>query len=148
MPECVQAMGDHDGRPSCGQLLHDFHQIRFRPGVQRAGGLIKDDDRRVPQECASQSDPLSLSARKAGASFSPACRICNLKVWKRFPKRLDIVSASPDMLSSAGLWGLDSTRWNSRNALKLRPTRPGPDGPWIARNYDGRGMLEISSPPH
>jgi hypothetical protein len=31
--------------------------------------------------------------------------------------------------------------------LKLRPPQGAPDGPWIARTYRGRGMLEISNPP-
>ena len=46
-----------------------FHHIEFRFGIQRAGGLIQDDDRRILRKRTGDFQPLPLSAGKVFPVF-------------------------------------------------------------------------------
>jgi len=70
MAQRLEAVRDHDSRPAGSQPLHDVNQVGFRSGVEGAGGLIKDDDGGIPEECAGQGNPLSLPTGKTGATIA------------------------------------------------------------------------------
>ena len=63
-------MGDDDDRPALGDLLHVTLDHPLALVIERAGGLIEDQDARIHCQCASDGNALSLSARKARATFA------------------------------------------------------------------------------
>src|SRR5579884_3266207 len=63
-------MRDDEGRSSSHDLLKRGNQISFGANVERAGGLVEDEQRSVFQKCARDGKALPLSAGEARASFS------------------------------------------------------------------------------
>ena len=59
-----------DRGPAAAKFFHGFLNERFRFIVQRAGGFIKDQHRRIFQEDPRKTDPLFLSAGKTHAIFT------------------------------------------------------------------------------
>ena len=58
-------MGDeHHGIPLLIQLLEEPQHLPARPGIQRAGGLISQNDRRVAHQRPRDGYALLLAARK------------------------------------------------------------------------------------
>ena len=58
-------MGDeHHGIPLLIQLLEEAQHLPARPGIQRAGGLIRQNDRGIPRQCSRDGYPLLLTAGK------------------------------------------------------------------------------------
>jgi hypothetical protein len=53
-------VGDQDHGPAGHQGLDDRHDLPRDDRVEMGGGLVKQQQRRVPQERASQGDPLPL----------------------------------------------------------------------------------------
>lgn len=65
-----ESVCDRDG---CSVFSENFQTLlnpAFTFVVQCAGGLIKDQDRRIFQEHAGNGDPLFLTAGKTGSAFS------------------------------------------------------------------------------
>ena len=65
-----EAVGDHQH----GALAHQpVDRLLHQPlgfGVERAGGLVEDEDRRVAQQRAGDGDPLPLTAGEPGAPLA------------------------------------------------------------------------------
>ena len=65
-----EPVSDHQHRP----LRHEpVDRLLHQPlglGVERAGGLVEDEDRRVAEERPRDGDPLPLSAREPGAALA------------------------------------------------------------------------------
>ena len=56
-------MGDeHHGIPLLIQLLEEPQHLPARPGIQRAGGLIRQNDRGIPRQRSCDGYPLLLTA--------------------------------------------------------------------------------------
>ncbi len=57
-----RAVSDHE----CGAALHKLVEAvlnhGFRFGVERAGGLVEDENARLGQQCACDGKPLALAA--------------------------------------------------------------------------------------
>src|SRR5580704_5210792 len=62
-----------------GKSLKDFV---LRPGIQRRGRLVENENLRVPQISARQRDLLPLAARKIGAALEPATQQLVVAVWQ------------------------------------------------------------------
>ena len=56
-----QAMRDHQRGAVLHQSLHGFLDQALRFGIQRAGGLVEDQDRRVLEDRARDGDALALA---------------------------------------------------------------------------------------
>src|SRR5690606_15196818 len=65
-----QAVGDHQGGAAVHQPLQRRLHDGFALGVQRAGRLVQQQDRRVLQEGAGDGDALALAAGQAGARLA------------------------------------------------------------------------------
>jgi len=53
--------------PSRHQSIHGLLNQRLGLGVQAGGGFIENQDGRIGQECAGESDALTLAARQLDA---------------------------------------------------------------------------------
>ena len=65
-----QAMGDDHGGAAGHQTVEREPHLGFAFGIEGAGGLVEQDDRRVLQKGASDGDPLALTAGEPGAGLS------------------------------------------------------------------------------
>src|SRR5438034_1253975 len=61
-PRGGEPVRDDEGRASAGQTLQRVEDQSLRFRIQRAGGLVEDEDRRVPQKRACEGEPLALAA--------------------------------------------------------------------------------------
>src|SRR4051794_23780762 len=65
-----EAMGDHEG----GAALHHFVEsgihLRLGDGVECAGRLVQDQDRRILQQCTCDRQPLALAAGQHAAALA------------------------------------------------------------------------------
>ena len=59
-------MGDDQHRALLHQSLDGLLHQPLRFGVERAGGLVQDEDRWIAQQRAGDRDPLALAARETG----------------------------------------------------------------------------------
>ena len=66
----VEAMGDGDDSSSLHQLAGGFFEQGFGFGVERGGGFVENQNRRVFEEGAGEGKALGLSAGEAGAAFA------------------------------------------------------------------------------
>jgi hypothetical protein len=72
------AGGAHGGEPVCdhqrGAVLHQpLERVldqAFAFGVERGGGFVEQQDRRVAEQCAGDGETLALAAREARAAFA------------------------------------------------------------------------------
>ena len=55
-------MGDHDNQPVFGHLAQDLHNLETGFAVQRAGGLVRQQDFRIVDQCPGNRHPLHLAA--------------------------------------------------------------------------------------
>ena len=62
---------DDDRRSPCCKVTETFEPIRFSPGVERAGRLVENDDRRASQKRARERNPLPLAHAKLSPSGEP-----------------------------------------------------------------------------
>ena len=62
---------EHDGVATLVQIGQSGHDDVPGLGVQVAGGLIGEDQRRVVDECPRDSDPLSLASGQLVGEVSP-----------------------------------------------------------------------------
>src|SRR5436305_15179872 len=62
-------MSDHERCPSSHHFLHGRQQIGFRAYIERAGGLIQDEQRSVFQDRARDSKPLPLASGKTRSAL-------------------------------------------------------------------------------
>ena len=60
-------VGDEDARAAAHQAVQALQHLVLAVGVERGGGLVEDDDRRVAQQRAGDADALALAAGQAGA---------------------------------------------------------------------------------
>ena len=60
---CCQSMCDDQRRAALHHLFERDQQLRFGPGVERAGRLIEDQDRRVLEQRPRDRYALALAAR-------------------------------------------------------------------------------------
>ena len=61
----VVLVGDQDDRLAAGvELVEDLHDLLAGPGVEVAGRLVGEDDRRAVDQGAGDGDALALSARE------------------------------------------------------------------------------------
>ena len=60
----LKPMGDGDRRAALDQVVERFLDLALGLGVDRAGGLVEDQDPRVDQQGAGDRNPLPLAARK------------------------------------------------------------------------------------
>ena len=65
-----QAVGDDENRTSFGDLRHVLLDDPLAFIVERARGLVEDQDPRLAQQCASNRDALALAAGQAAATFA------------------------------------------------------------------------------
>src|SRR5579883_271936 len=65
-------MGDQNRHAALGQLREPAEDLVFRQGVQRGRGFVQDQNLRVAQIRARQSELLPLTTRKVHAAFKPA----------------------------------------------------------------------------
>jgi hypothetical protein len=63
-------MGDDERGPPFHQQLHRVDDGRFSLGVERAGRLVQDEDRRIFQERTGERDALTFASRKEHATLS------------------------------------------------------------------------------
>src|SRR5208283_3232795 len=56
-----ESVSDNEGSPAGGQRFQSLHDKGFRLGVNRGGRLIENQNRRVSQNSAGNSDALPLS---------------------------------------------------------------------------------------
>ncbi len=70
LPDGGKPVGDGDGCPVFRQIFQAFLDPAFTFIVQGAGGLVKDQDRRILQEHPGNGDPLFLSAGKTGSPLA------------------------------------------------------------------------------
>jgi hypothetical protein len=68
VPDGVVAVGDQQHRAAGVQGTDAVEQVVLGPGVQRRGGLVEDDQRRVPDECPGQRDALPLADGQVAAA--------------------------------------------------------------------------------
>jgi hypothetical protein len=65
-----QAVGDRDRRPALREAVERLLDESLGLGVERAGRLVEDQDRRVAEDRASDRDPLLLAAGEAVAALA------------------------------------------------------------------------------
>ena len=65
-----QAVGDQERRAAGHQPLQRLLHLRLALGVERAGRLVEQQDRRVLQEGAGDGDPLALAAGQPRAGLA------------------------------------------------------------------------------
>ena len=65
-----EPVGDHQHGPVLHQAIDRLLDQSLRFGVEGAGGLVEDQDRRVAQQCPGDRDPLALSAGQTGAPLA------------------------------------------------------------------------------
>ena len=73
-----EAVGDDDGGAALAEFIERFLHACFGIGVQRAGGFVEQEDRRVFEDGAGDGDALALTARKVRA-FGPGLRIVSAR---------------------------------------------------------------------
>src|SRR5205085_9594675 len=56
---------DHEGLAHAPELLHELLELDARPGIEARGGLVEEQQHRVVQETARESEALSHAAREA-----------------------------------------------------------------------------------
>ena len=64
-----EAMSNHEGGLPAHKKTQGFVQLPFGDGVQPGSWLVENQDRRIPQECASEGDTLLLAAGEVSAAF-------------------------------------------------------------------------------
>ena len=57
-----EPVGDHESRASLHHFVESGVNLGFGDGIQRAGRLIEDQDRRIFQQCPRDRQPLPLAA--------------------------------------------------------------------------------------
>src|ERR1700687_5659201 len=57
-----EPVGDHESRASLHHFIESGVNLGFGDGIQRAGRLIEDQDRRILQQCPRDLQPLPLAA--------------------------------------------------------------------------------------
>src|SRR6267143_2155231 len=72
----AQTVGDHQGGAVPGGGFQRINNQPFGCGVEAAGWLIKNQNRRIAQDGSSDGNSLLLSAGEAGASFRYARFVC------------------------------------------------------------------------
>src|SRR5690242_13718825 len=60
--ERAEPVSDHEARPTGHQALHRLEDAGLRLDVDRARGLVENQDRRVQEEGAGKRYPLALAA--------------------------------------------------------------------------------------
>ena len=70
----VQAMGDDDGGAVLAEMLDRLLHLLFGFRIQRRGGFIEQDDRRILDQRAGDGDALALAAGQLGRARRPECR--------------------------------------------------------------------------
>ena len=58
---CGKSVGDHKGCPAFHQLIHTILYKLFGTGINGAGGLVQDQDRRVCNGCTGNGKKLPLA---------------------------------------------------------------------------------------
>ena len=66
----VQAMRDHDGGAVLAEMLDRLLHGLFGFRIERRGGLVEQDDRRVADQRPGHRDALALAARQLRAEFA------------------------------------------------------------------------------
>ncbi len=66
----AQPMGDGDRRAPLDQVVQRLLDLALRLGIDRAGGLVQDQDPRVDQQRAGDRDPLPLAAGEGLAALA------------------------------------------------------------------------------
>src|SRR5436309_3435575 len=98
-------MGDHEGRAAQHETFHRLDDRGFCPQINRARGLVKDENRGVLQEGAGDRDALALPAREAHAALTNLALVApgqaedELVGVRRLRRRDDLVVAG----SGAGI---------------------------------------------
>ena len=78
IPYSRKAVGNDKHGPLPHQTLDGLLDQTLRLGVERAGRLIQDQDRRVAEERPGNRDPLALAPGESGAPF-PQQRVVALR---------------------------------------------------------------------
>ena len=60
---------EHNGLAAALELVNGLHYGRLVEGIERAGGFVEQDERRVVEEDAREADALALAARKRVAQL-------------------------------------------------------------------------------
>ena len=81
----VEAVGDGDDGSSAHEFAGGFFKQGFGFGVERGGGFVEDQDRRVFEKGAGEGEALGLSAGEAGAAFPDDGFVF---LWQRFDEVL------------------------------------------------------------
>ena len=68
-PRRLQAVGDHDGGPPVGHLLHRGGDVRLGDEVEVRGRLVEQEEDRVDELGAGQRDQLALTGRQRPAAL-------------------------------------------------------------------------------
>src|SRR3954462_2639927 len=63
----VEAVGDDEGRAVLAEVLDRLLDLALGFGIERRGGLVEQDDRRVADQRARHGDALALAARQLRA---------------------------------------------------------------------------------
>ena len=79
MLHCREPVRDHQGGFALALRLHSGDYLGLRPGIQRAGGFVQDQNGRVFQKSSGQADALFLPAGEADA-FGACERL--VAVWQ------------------------------------------------------------------
>src|SRR5581483_695509 len=68
----AEAVADEDGGFTGGKVAELRKDFVFRPGIERTGRLVEDQDTRLAHEGAGESDLLPLTAAQLRAVLPPA----------------------------------------------------------------------------
>src|SRR6266481_5889335 len=66
-------MSDDKGRATFHQPFQGFHEQTFGLTVERAGGLIENENGRIFQQSSGDCQPLPFTARKSATVFPKYC---------------------------------------------------------------------------
>ena len=111
-------MSHQQDRAAHGEATHGLDHIGLGDGVQAGRGLVEQEHRGVPEEGASQGDPLALAGGEARPPLSE--------------RRVEPLRQPGDDVRQAGV--------DHRRARSRRPTRSGGRGGCCRRSTPRRGV--------
>ena len=65
--DCREPVGDDEDCPACHKTIHTLFNELFRPGIDRAGGLVQNQDRRIGAGGTGNIEELPLPLAQAAA---------------------------------------------------------------------------------
>ena len=107
MHDGVQAVRDHDGGAVLAEMLDRLLHLLFGFGIERGGGFVEQDDRRVLDQRARDRDALALAAGQLRAVLADRRVVAERE-------------AHDEIMRAGGLRGGDDLALRSRRACRRR----------------------------